>query len=190
MELINQHTNLVRSHVSKKNLFHVEHWQLYWIEHMNEKWKKQKRNCFTTCAVIMLAPATKAENIIYIIHYRNAWSLPVILVFVAALVCYIAYLPAVFCEAACLCKLHHFYLWYIKSYISYLWVKVARAKHWPHTTRLFCVRSILLVGQIFMTIYESNDILHVFLGLHWEWNMMLKTHWHRWPSKDQFRACI
>jgi hypothetical protein len=54
------------------------------------------------------------------------------------------------------------YLWYIKSCVSCLWVKVARAKHWPHATRLFSVRSILLRGQIFMTIPESNDILHAF----------------------------
>jgi hypothetical protein len=99
---------------------------------------------------------------VYIIYYHSTWSLPVILVFVAALVCYIAYLPAVFCETASLCKLHHFCLWYIKSCVSCLWVKVARAKHWPHTTRLFCVRSILLKGQIFMTISESNNILHAF----------------------------
>jgi hypothetical protein len=59
---------------------------------MNEKWEEQKRNCFTTCAVIMLAPATKAEYIMYIIHYHNTLSLPVILVFVAILVCCIAYL--------------------------------------------------------------------------------------------------
>jgi hypothetical protein len=114
----------------------------------------------------------------YIIHYCNTRNLPVILVFVAALVCYIAYLPAVFYETACLCKLHHFslryiksfclcklhhfYLWYIKSCVSCLWVKVAGAKHWPHATRLFCVTSILLGGQIFMAIYESNDILRVF----------------------------
>jgi hypothetical protein len=140
----------------------VEHWLLYWTKYMNEKWEKWKRNCFTTCAVIILAPATKAQNIMYIIHYHNTWSLPVILVFVAALTCYIAYLPALFCETAWLCKLHHFYLWYIKSCVSCLWLKVARAKHWPHATRLFYVRSILLRAQIFMTISESNDILHAF----------------------------
>lgn len=162
MELINQHIPTWSGHVYKKKLFHVEHWQLYWTEHMNEKWKKQKRNCFTTFVVITLAPATKAENMMYIFHYHNTWSLPVILVFVAALVSSVAYLPAVFCETACLCRLHHFYLWYIKSCVPCLWVKVARAKHWPHATRLFCVRSILLRGQIFMTISESNDILHAF----------------------------
>jgi len=140
----------------------VEHWQLYWTEHMNKKWEKQKRNSSTTCAVIMLAPTTKAENIMYIIHYHNTWSLPLILVFVAGKVCCIAYLPAVFCETAWLCELHHFCLWCIKSCVSCLWVKVARAKHWRHATRLFCVRSKLLRGQIFLTVSESNDILHAF----------------------------
>jgi hypothetical protein len=48
------------------------------------QWEKQKRNC-TVRADVMLAPATKAENIMCIIHYlRGSTGMPFVVVIVSA----------------------------------------------------------------------------------------------------------